>query len=486
MTGPQFHEFLLRAANDRLLTNRDSLVIDANDAHFVDYTNEHYRRLAAARARGDARGLAEFYEWNNAVQHGVGRAPLELIAHVVENDLPYTEILTADYIMANPMAAAAYGSSTRFDDPEDPYEFKPSRIVSYYREGEGFESEYDPILQTTRVLDPGPLTTDYPHAGVLNTTVFLRRYPTTATNRNRARSRWTYYHFLGLDIEKSASRTTDPVALADTNNPTMFNPACTVCHRVLDPVAGAFQNYSDVGLYKNAWGGFDSLDDLYKNEGGTSLEIRATSWRNRETLSWPVLLTAGVETLRVVFVNDYYDEETGADGNVFLDRLQVIDAAGRVIVRKEFEDLDAPVAHWGRCGQASYNPDTGRHDHFILWGGYFDCAFYVDVSIPSAGVYNVEIVAWMTGRNVAFGGDGYAKLSVAANAYQEGDTWYRDMRVPGFGGDVAPDSDNSVQWLARQIVTDERFAEAAVTFWWPAIMGSEVAEPPEDERDADF
>ena len=25
-----------------------------------------------------------------------------LIAHVVENDLPYTEILTADYIMANP------------------------------------------------------------------------------------------------------------------------------------------------------------------------------------------------------------------------------------------------------------------------------------------------------------------------------------------------------------------------------------------------
>ena len=119
----------------------------------------------------------------------------------------------------------------------------------------GLVTETSPVTGASRVVDPGPLSTDYPHAGVLNTTVFLKRYPTTATNRNRARSRWTYYHFLGLDIEKSASRTTDPVALADTNNPTMHNPACTVCHRVLDPVAGTFQNYGDDGLYKDRWGG---------------------------------------------------------------------------------------------------------------------------------------------------------------------------------------------------------------------------------------
>ena len=94
--------------------------------------------------------------------------------------------------------------------------------------------------------------------------MFLKRYPTTPTNRNRARSRWTYYHFLGLDIEKSASRTTDPVALADTDNPTMKNPACTVCHRVMDPVAGTFQNYGEEGEYRDEWGGLDSLDDFYK------------------------------------------------------------------------------------------------------------------------------------------------------------------------------------------------------------------------------
>ena len=194
-----------------------------------------------------------------------------------------------------------------------------------------------------RVIDPGNLSTDYPHAGILNTTVFLSRYPTTPTNRNRARARWTYYHFLGLDIEKSASRTTDPVALADTNNPTMNNSACTVCHRVLDPVAGAFQNYGEEGFYRDERGGQDSLDEFYKEP-----------------------------------------------------------------------------------------PD----------GGY--------------------------------------------TPYRPGDSWYRDMREPGFNGLIAPDAENSVQWLAEQIVADDRFAEATVKFWWPAIMGIEIATPPEDESDTGY
>ena len=248
MEGPQFHEFLLRASNDRLLTDRRANVI-IKDEYFVDFINDHYRLKKAAPESGD---FSEFYNWYDRVQYGARRAPLELIAWVAKNDLPYTEILTADYIMANPWAAAAYGASTRFDDPEDVHEFKPSRIVSYYLKIHGFESEFDPIIDSTRVIDPGPSRVDYPHAGILNTTVFLLRYPSTATNRNRARSRWTYYHFLDLDIEKSASRTTDPVALADTNNPTLLNPACTVCHSVLGPVAGAFQNYSDDGYYNTS------------------------------------------------------------------------------------------------------------------------------------------------------------------------------------------------------------------------------------------
>ena len=477
MEGPQFHEFLLQASNDRLLTDRSVWVIDTGMyLQLVDFTNETYRRKVAALASGQER---EFYDWMDKVQHGFRRAPLELIAHVVENDLPYTEVLTADYIMANPWAAAAYGASTRFDDPQDVHEFRPSRIVSYYRYGEGFESEGDTVLGN-RVLDPGPLITDYPHAGILNTTVFLKRYPTTPTNRNRARSRWTYYHFLGLDIEKSASRTTDPVALADTNNPTMHNPACTVCHSVLDPVAGAFQNYGDDGLYKDQWGGMDSLDGLYKEGKVSATAVQAESG---ERLVWPVTLAAGTETLRVMFTNPWYDEDTDEGGYVSLDRLTVFDAHGDVLVSHEFENLEIPIYRWGPCGDVN-------DDHVFLWGAqhgdHHECAFFIDVEVPTDGAYSVEVVAWSNGYHEQYRNDGFARLSVTSNVYQVGDTWYHDMRAPGFKGELAPNADNSVQWLARRIVADPRFAEATVKFWWPGIMGREVARAPESEGDADF
>ena len=345
MTGRGFHDFLIRSANDRLLTDAERRnVVPFNEPRFVELTNKRWELADQAVKNGHDR-LNQYppYKFHEqAVQYGMARAPLELIAHVVENDLPYTEILTADYIMANPVAAAAYGADTEFDNPEDPTEFKPSEILSYYRRNNSQIVERDP-LRGRRVINPGNLSTDYPHAGVLNTTVFLKRYPTTPTNRNRARSRWTYYHFLGFDIEKSAARTADPDALADTNNPTMNNPACTVCHIPMDPVAGTYQNYGNDGLYRDKRGGMDSLPTLYK--------------------------------------------------------------------------------------------------------------------YPKDGT---------------------------TSPYQRGDTWFRDVRAPGFDGMTAPSTDNSLQWLAEKMVADERFASAAVRFWWPAVMGVEIVEPPTDSSDSDF
>ena len=347
MTGAGFHEFLLRASNDRLLTDRhleDSAVNGAADREFTDFVNKFWDMWHVSRARGYERGWHDpiFRGWIDDVSYGIARAPLELIAYVAENDRPYSEVLTADYILANPASAEVYGASTRFADPNNAQEFRRVRIESYYSQDKSVVVEKIPNC-CVRIINPGNLHVDYPHAGILNTNVFLHRYPSTSTNRNRARSRWTYYHFLGADIEKSASRTTDPVALADRDNPTMKNPACAVCHVVMDPVAGAFQNYGDDGLYRDQWGGMDSLPRLYKR------------------------------------------------------------------------------------------PEDGT-----------------------------------------------------TSPYRKGDTWYRDMREPGFDGKLAPNADNSLQWLARQIVADERFAEATVKFWWSPILGSDVAEPPEDSRDADF
>ena len=478
MTGPEFHEFLIRASNDRLLTNRGAHI---DFTGFVAHTREHYRRKKAAHESGDERAWRAYHDWRDRVDHGVTRAPLELIAYVVANDLPYTEILTADYVMANPWTAAAYGASTRFDDLQDIHEFKPSRIASYYRIGEGFEEEYDPEVGTGYVIDPGPLRTDYPHAGILNTLAFLQRYPTTATNRNRARARWTYYHFLGLDVEKSASRTTDPVALADMNNPTMHNPNCTVCHSVLDPVAGAFQNYDELGSYKSAWGGLDSLDEFYKDDPGqgAGFEITARSFAERQTASITAWLQAGRNSTRT---EPFFDPPRSEDNawhiwwEPVIDHIMVYDVEGDVAARMEPERLAEELDMCGDIRNYHHNAEEFFKSDF--------CRNTFPFEVPASGYYDIEVPVWIYNERDV---DGRRRmLSVVANAYEEGDTWYRDMRMPGFAGKVAPNSDNSVQWLAQQIVADDSFAAATVKFWWPAIMGSEVAEPPEDAGDADF
>ncbi|MDE0036186.1 MAG: DUF1588 domain-containing protein [Gammaproteobacteria bacterium] len=467
MTGPRFHEFLLRGANDRLLTDRyvaeNTL---ENRGHFFHFDNKYYRLRGAAVNNGAHR---EFNEWHNAVQYGVARAPLELIAHVVENDLPYTEVLTADYVMANRLAKESYTGKGAVDHPDDVHDFRPAEITDYLTHQAGYRARFEPNIGL-RILSPGEGKTSIPHAGVLNTLVFLKRYPTTATNRNRARARWTYYHFLGVDIENAASRTTDPVALADTNNPTMKNANCTVCHTVLDPAAGAFQNYGDIGLYRDEPGGLDSLDGFYKNPVGEEFAIEAASYEDRQTVVAPVELD-GESRVYIAFTNDYWRD--GDDRNLRLDTLDLRDAVGNVVFEADLAALENQT-----CGEAVAAEDGGNADHWVILNG---CGVRVDVEIPAVGTYEAGVTAWADQA-----GDELAKLEIAASPYRTGDTWYRDMREPGFNGESLADSATGLQWLARHIADDPRFAEATVKFWWPAIMGRDVVESPQDEHDADF
>ena len=74
---------------------------------------------------------------------------------------------------------------TQFRDPEDPFEYIPVRLTG----AEGSRRE------RTRSRRRG----FYPHAGMLTVFQYLRRYPTTETNRNRLRARMYYQHFLGVE-----------------------------------------------------------------------------------------------------------------------------------------------------------------------------------------------------------------------------------------------------------------------------------------------
>ncbi|MFT5484135.1 MAG: hypothetical protein ACI9GW_002797, partial [Halieaceae bacterium] len=257
MQGEGFHKFLIEGANDRLLTEKwlGNRLANTFLPYYPDLANFFYDNYESGN-------LAALVGVTNGIDFGYARSPLELIAYVVEEEKPYTEILTADYTMVNPPLVLPYRADVEFVDESNIDQWLPATVDGYERiDRDTIITVGDRGSQVT-----GGLPTDYPHAGILTTPGWLARYPSTATNRNRARARWTWYHFLGVDIERLAARTTDPVALADTDNPTLKNPNCTVCHEVLDPVAGAYQNYGDTGFYKNKPPGIDSLPRLYKQD----------------------------------------------------------------------------------------------------------------------------------------------------------------------------------------------------------------------------
>ncbi|HEY8377253.1 MAG TPA: DUF1588 domain-containing protein [Nannocystis sp.] len=150
---------------------------------------------------------------------GVAREALNLVAWIVKNDRDYREIVTADYHVFTPYSAKAYGVDVDFNDPTDWKEIAPGKL-------------------------PG-----VPHAGVLTSPMWLNRFPTTPTNRNRHRARMIFKFFLATDVLRLGERPIDPTSIK-TINPTMNNPNCTVCHEVIDPVAGAMQNFDERGDYR--------------------------------------------------------------------------------------------------------------------------------------------------------------------------------------------------------------------------------------------
>jgi len=180
----------------------------------------------------------ESYPINDDYNRALRSEPVELIAHIVRNDRPFTEILTADYTVMSPYTARGYGIfeavEDRFEDPEDPFEFIEVQM---------------PRLQARNNGPAQPSETGrYPHAGILTMPQFLHRYESTDTNRNRARARFFYQLFLGFDVMASAPAVNDSAAVTSRfDNPTLEAPDCVSCHLIIDPLAGLFQDFDNAG-----------------------------------------------------------------------------------------------------------------------------------------------------------------------------------------------------------------------------------------------
>ena len=197
--------------------------------------------------------------------YGAIESPLELIAYLIENRRPFSEIVTSQTIMMN-----AYTSNVFFGtaDPETNLFFAdPTPKPMHPRLMNGHSVRFDletydhrfflPIdgMRFTRLTnedqDPPPIgriiekqVQQFTRAGILTTPAFFARYPSNAINLNRHRAWQTIRLLLGHDILEAADREVDLTAVVGEPNPTVDVPACEVCHVDLDPVAALFQTFA--------------------------------------------------------------------------------------------------------------------------------------------------------------------------------------------------------------------------------------------------
>ncbi len=264
MRDERFYGRVMELYNDHFLT--DKYLGRENAVELLDEDVYPNLRWFEKKYPGDD-GKAQ------TTNDSLAREPLELIGHVIRTERPFTEILTANYTMAN-----GFSQLSLVGLPDVPLGI-----------GENPES-------FRQIEIPG-----IPHAGLLTSAMFLNRFPTSDTNINRHRSRMTYLFFLDIDINQFGSRPVD--ASNDFGeNPTLNNPDCTVCHTTMDPVAGLYMNWNESGEYsgKGEWFGADFI--LPPGFGGEELpdneRKHALQWFAKRIAENPRFAQA---TVKVVF-----------------------------------------------------------------------------------------------------------------------------------------------------------------------------------------
>jgi hypothetical protein len=269
----------------------------ATEADVLSYEHFNTTRLWTQKhdlsAAGDAKAQQQArYKLTNDYRKAILGEPMKLVEYIVRNERPFTEIVTADYMMVTPYTARGYGIfeqvKDQFKNPDAPFEYIPVRLKA--------------LVGRTKDSNQESATGFYPHAGLLGAFQYIVRYPTTETNRNRLRSRMYYQHFLGVDVLELAARVSDAAAAqAKYKVPTMEAAECVVCHRTLDPVAGLFQDYwrfADMGVWGKRKGGWftDMFGPGFEGEDLPGKERwRSLQWLGERTAKDPRFAVAMVE-----------------------------------------------------------------------------------------------------------------------------------------------------------------------------------------------
>ncbi|WP_420591176.1 hypothetical protein [Bacterioplanoides sp.] len=348
MEEEAFYQSLMEVFNEQLLTDKylsSNLfegginLLDNEDFPKRKWYNDEYSEDNESRMRSCVRTIT-----NDAV----AREPLELIRYLSKNGKPHTEFMTADYIMVNWYSQKVYEAELldpdakfrELDTPvcadpdrtsksvsHDPNDFKPARIKK--------ELEFE--------------NGGIPHSGILTSAMFLNRYPTTFTNRNRHRSKIVFDYFLDTDIlQIQGDRPGDGIGNGKPN-PTLLDPACYACHQVMDPVASAFQHWTERGQYivtgstsRNRW---DNADIEPAGLGGKKVPLSGSTGYFRNMLQWlgkeiandPRFIRATVRTLYKGIVGQDPliapgESASDADKQAFNSQRAILNAIGQAMV----------------------------------------------------------------------------------------------------------------------------------------------------------
>ena len=145
----------------------------------------------------------------------IGQEPLRVIRGVVEEDRPFTDIVTTPYTMANESLAARYG------------------LVYTGADGGWAWTAY---------------TDGRPGAGVLTSTSLWLRHTGDATNFNRRRANAVASALLCADFlarEGEFTFTLDAESVHEVEDLVRTDPTCLSCHAALDPLAALFGGFAE-------------------------------------------------------------------------------------------------------------------------------------------------------------------------------------------------------------------------------------------------
>lgn len=152
-------------------------------------------------------GLSEQQRYSYV--RSVGEEPLRIMAHIMRENQPWTEIVQTDWTMSNHLLSTLWP----LDYPESATGWQPS----HYTDGR-------------------------PKTGILSTNGLWWRYTSNASNANRGRAAIIARQLLCVDyLERPVSFQNSTSLDLETSTQTaiLTDPTCQSCHSTLDPLASA-------------------------------------------------------------------------------------------------------------------------------------------------------------------------------------------------------------------------------------------------------